>query len=242
MRIHLLELEKVNELCTDFSDRYIETLRLKLNNDNIFKCDDDFLNDDGYENLLHDGDNHKEEKKSRKFSSTKTFNKKLKKSNKSLAATSTPIKKEGRSSPVEISGETSLAKIKFNMLNLSASQSLVSNETDLDDDSQHNFDPDDDTYDNFDGVDDLNDESDENEDAFDDNNSLTRSPRSTLKSSSSSCSFINKAGSSSSNADEKCSNRSNKNKRGILPKHATIVMKKWLFQHIVVSFKTNKRE
>ena len=25
LRIHLLELEKVNELCTDFSERYIET-------------------------------------------------------------------------------------------------------------------------------------------------------------------------------------------------------------------------
>ncbi len=41
LRIHLLEIEKVNELCIDFSKRYIETITLKLNSDNIFKSDDD---------------------------------------------------------------------------------------------------------------------------------------------------------------------------------------------------------
>jgi hypothetical protein len=235
LRIHLLELEKVNELCTDFSERYIETLRLKLNNDNIFKCDDDFLNEDGDDQLINEIDNEKEEKKCHKSSVSKASNKKLKKNNtfKSLS-TSTPIKKESSILfPTEISGETSLSKIKFNMLNLSANHSLLSNETDLDDDdsSQHNYD---DTYDNFDADDDLNDES-ENDEVFDDNNSLTRSPRSTLKSSSSSCSFINKAGYSSSNPDENFLKKSSKNKRGILPKQATVVMKKWLFQHIVVS-------
>lgn len=237
LRIHLLELEKVNELCTDFSDRYIETLRLKLNNDNIFKCDDDFLNEECDDPLLNEIDNEKEEKRCHKSTVSKTSNKKLKKTNatKNLV-TSTPIKKESPILPVEISGETSLSRIKFNMLNLSASHSILSNETDLDDDfSQQNYDGNDDTYDNFDGDDDLNGDS-ENDDAFDDNNSLTRSPRSTLKSSSSSCSFINKAGSSGSNPDESFLKKSGKNKRGILPKQATIVMKKWLFQHIVVRF------
>ena len=41
LRIHLFEMEKVNELCKDFSERYIETLKIKLNSDNMFKLEDD---------------------------------------------------------------------------------------------------------------------------------------------------------------------------------------------------------
>ena len=37
LRIHLLELEKVNELCKDFCTRYISCLRGKLNSDNIMR-------------------------------------------------------------------------------------------------------------------------------------------------------------------------------------------------------------
>ena len=37
----MYEIEKVNELCQDFADRYIETLKIKLNSDNIFKGEDE---------------------------------------------------------------------------------------------------------------------------------------------------------------------------------------------------------
>ena len=37
LRIHLLELEKVNELCKDFCTRYISCLKGKLNSDNIMR-------------------------------------------------------------------------------------------------------------------------------------------------------------------------------------------------------------
>jgi len=37
LRIHLLELEKVNELCKDFCARYISCLKGKLNSDNIMR-------------------------------------------------------------------------------------------------------------------------------------------------------------------------------------------------------------
>lgn len=37
LRIHLLELEKVNELCKDFCTRYISCLRGKLNSENIMR-------------------------------------------------------------------------------------------------------------------------------------------------------------------------------------------------------------
>ncbi len=36
------------------------------------------------------------------------------------------------------------------------------------------------------------------------------------------------------NVDSYCFKKNSKTKRGILPKNATNVMKKWLFQHIVV--------
>ena len=41
LRIHLLELEKVNDLCRDFCQRYIACLKVKLNANNIFTDDDD---------------------------------------------------------------------------------------------------------------------------------------------------------------------------------------------------------
>ena len=242
LRIHLLEIEKVNELCTDFSDRYIETLRLKLNNDNIFKCDDETLNEDTDDIFSTEPVDSDKNKKCHKSNVAKATNKKLKKCKE---ATSTPIKRENLVSPsTEISGDTSLSKIKFNMLNLSTNQSTASNESDLDDESQQTYDLNDDpdeenTYDNFEDLNDESDANNEQDDMYDDNNSLTRSPRSTLKSSSSSCSFVNKAGSFGSNADDSFLKKSNKSKRGILPKNATIVMKKWLFQHIVVSYKLN---
>jgi len=41
LRIHLLELEKVNDLCRDFCQRYIACLKVKLNTNNIFTDDED---------------------------------------------------------------------------------------------------------------------------------------------------------------------------------------------------------
>lgn len=269
LRIHLLEMEKVNELCTDFADRYIETLRLKLNSDNIFKNDDE-LNDDLNEDNTNSNETKndtdsisikKEKNKLDDSSEPKSSKKKNKKLKLNTNLTSTPIKKESLA-PYEISSDTSLSKIKFNMLNInnsitnntsdSANHSLISNESDLEDNyernnesyeeigEQNDMDEMDNYYDvdaNVDNDENNEDEEIEDDEDNDDDNSLTRSPRSTLagKSSSSSSSIINKTNSSNSNMDENFSKRSSKNKRGILPKNATNVMKKWLFQHIVVS-------
>jgi len=39
LRIHLLELEKVNELCKDFCSRYIACLRAKMQNEQLLHVD-----------------------------------------------------------------------------------------------------------------------------------------------------------------------------------------------------------
>ena len=49
LRIHLLELDKVNDLCRDFCQRYIACLKVKLNANNIFTDDEDEDDDDEYE-------------------------------------------------------------------------------------------------------------------------------------------------------------------------------------------------
>jgi hypothetical protein len=41
LRVHLLELDKVNDLCRDFCQRYIACLKVKLNANNIFTDDED---------------------------------------------------------------------------------------------------------------------------------------------------------------------------------------------------------
>ena len=46
LRIHLLELDKVNDLCRDFCQRYIACLKVKLNANNIFTDDEDDEDDD----------------------------------------------------------------------------------------------------------------------------------------------------------------------------------------------------
>lgn len=42
LRIHLLELEKVNELCKDFCNRYINCLKGKLQSEQLLRVDTDF--------------------------------------------------------------------------------------------------------------------------------------------------------------------------------------------------------
>ena len=47
LRIHLLELEKVNELCKDFCQRYISCLKGKLQSENLLRTDTPGLEGDG---------------------------------------------------------------------------------------------------------------------------------------------------------------------------------------------------
>lgn len=42
LRIHLLELEKVTELCKDFCNRYIACLKGKLQSEQLLRIDSDF--------------------------------------------------------------------------------------------------------------------------------------------------------------------------------------------------------
>jgi hypothetical protein len=264
LRIHMYELEKVNELCQDFADRYIETLKVKLNSDNIFKNEEDdldlensderFVDDDSELNSSHksssksssnnsnfnnNGDNLNEDELNRKQG---RLNKnKLKKLAKS---TSTPVKKSTLI-PFEISPDTCLSKISFNMLNLNSNndcsyQSSGSNdlEDELNDcetgnksnfyeqDENNNDEDDENVYDD--------DDDDEDEDLLDrDDDSSVKSP----KANNSSSKLLNKNLKSFNNInDDSYFKRNIKTKRGILPKNATTVMKKWLFQHIVVSF------
>lgn len=46
LRIHLLELEKVNELCLDFCERYVSCIKTKLNSQVLLKGDDSDSDDD----------------------------------------------------------------------------------------------------------------------------------------------------------------------------------------------------
>lgn len=39
LRIHLLELEKVQELCKDFCSRYITCLKIKMQSENLLRSD-----------------------------------------------------------------------------------------------------------------------------------------------------------------------------------------------------------
>ena len=42
LRIHLLELEKVNDLCKDFCTRYITCLKGKLHSENLLRTESDY--------------------------------------------------------------------------------------------------------------------------------------------------------------------------------------------------------
>ena len=42
LRIHLLELEKVNDLCKDFCNRYITCLKGKLQSENLLQTESDY--------------------------------------------------------------------------------------------------------------------------------------------------------------------------------------------------------
>ncbi len=59
LRIHLLELEKVQELCRDFCKRYIACLRGKLHSENLLRTEGEGTNADadegGYESNCSNG-------------------------------------------------------------------------------------------------------------------------------------------------------------------------------------------
>jgi hypothetical protein len=68
LRIHLLELDKVNDLCRDFCQRYIACLKVKLNANNIFTDDEDEDDDDeDFESNIDDDFESSEENDEEEF-------------------------------------------------------------------------------------------------------------------------------------------------------------------------------
>lgn len=197
LRIHLYEIEKVNELANGFVGNYKEALRLKLNSENIFKLDDE---DDNY------GD--EDEPVSKKSGSA---SKKAKLSN---------------NSSFEISPETALSNIKLEMLDLNSSMKmkntawLKTEDMGVEDETANE--------------DDL---SLENDDYDANNNDMPASENEEddeMLDQNHDSSFSSTA--SRNGKSEKLSQQQSKNKRGVLPKNATKLMKKWLFQHLIVRF------
>ena len=298
LRIHLFEIEKVNELCKDFSERYIETLKIKLNSDNIFKSDDDSdeMNESNADErsftLNSTEDTHESNPKDESDRFYKSFfsaESKCKQTPQQLKGKSycspgkfkavrhvqqsasrthsTPLKKSP-TIPFEISPDTCLAKISFNMLNLnndSSYQSVCDLEDELADNadscdemnkkakrsnsssnknsSECDYDAEDygndELADDFNEEENLYEENDDEEDIeayLDEDDCSTKSPNSiqAYKSAINSSPISNNKN-SNPNGEDYFFKRNTKNKRGILPKNATNVMKKWLFQHIVVS-------
>ena len=155
-----------------------------------------------------------------------------------------------------ISPETSLAKISFNMLNLNSNndcsyQSVGSNdmEDDMNDGSEsgnkssrdNNYCFDNDEFNNDEANITEDNDYNEEENIYDDDDDLNEADDDdSIKSPKSlNTSKINKSlkiNNNTNSSDDSYFKRNIKTKRGILPKNATTVMKKWLFQHIVVIF------
>ena len=53
LRIHLLELEKVSDLCKDFCSRYIACLRTKMNSDTLLGAEPDNPDSPGHTQVTH---------------------------------------------------------------------------------------------------------------------------------------------------------------------------------------------
>lgn len=255
LRIHILELEKVNELCRDFAERYIEALKIKLNSDNIFKIDDE--DDEEAENGteadvdveadIDTGVNTDSERTSGLKRKTdqggkplpaKKKRKKLKMPHEMLNSKCTGLS-TGIESKYQIHPETSLSSITLKPLRSNrndfesprcrsqlTSESMsdeyellrkneLKNELD-DSTSSNNDDDNENVFEDYDEEITIDDE--ENDD---DAKSLTSST------------LAGKASSTDLNGKDDVKD-SSKLKRGILPKSATNVMKKWLFQHLVV--------
>ncbi len=287
LRIHLFEIEKVNELCRDFSEKYIETLKITLNSDNMFKSDDesDEMNESTNEDVrsfnninthdddlsehpmsamndkfnkslfyIDEGGNHElfSSRNKKRSSSSRLLN--IDKSQKKFKSELRDLK-----ASYEISPDTCLSKISFNMINLNNSNSNVNNdgsyesvcseddmnENNLDDSTSSNKKSNnefeyDNTYESAYPNVDLNDEEDNSYDADQDEAEVDPDEDNyelALETPKLSKRFNSSAMAAQLNDDDYIFKRNSKTKRGILPKNATNVMKKWLFQHIIVSFK-----
>lgn len=248
LRIHLLEIEKVNELCRDFVERYIETIKIKLNSDNIFKIDEDEdeneddvgdeTQKDENDDDVSDGGAASKAKRRRKgvLAEKKKHNKKLKLTS-LLGKTATSAKKSvsDMDSRYQILPETSMASISMKMLRINTARSTPpppplshdSSDAEAGNMIAENL------NDNI--FDDEDDDNDEEEITIDDDDGNVDEDDDDADVKSPSC--FAKSGSSTdlSGAKEGSDAAANKLKRGILPKSATNVMKKWLFQHLVVT-------
>ncbi|CAF0908649.1 unnamed protein product [Brachionus calyciflorus] len=233
LRINMIEIEKVNDLCNEFTEQYVEALKIKLNSDNIFNIEDD--DEEGDDQNETEDDNFKlkgQSFKNKSQKNKKSLKRKIKKISNNFATQSTPVKSE-QLTPFEISPNVSLYKIKANMQNSDKNDN--SNQSDLSNSLSIDLDNDEDNQN-----DDMNDFSINVDDTsdFDETDNASIKSMYAEKSSSSSSSCLNKTYSSNSNLDDSNS----KNKRGVLPKSATNVMKKWLFQHIVHPYPTEEEK
>ena len=111
LRIHLLELEKVNELCKDFCQRYSTCLKVKLNSENIFKNEFDNYSDDNNESMENEDSDDENEDASCSNSENKNLISKFANSVHNLS-TSTPLSQIGLKS--NQNSEQSRESINYN--------------------------------------------------------------------------------------------------------------------------------
>lgn len=220
----------MNELCRDFAERYIEALKIKLNSDNIFKMDDD-EDENGIEADADASENEGEKSTAkRKSNSGPKGSSKTKRKKSKSTAPNTP-KKEICDSKYKILPETSLSSIS---LKVSAKTNASANERLFDSPSRPSLMTNESMSDDYEMVrkseirNDLDGSSSNDDDVFEDEDEEI-----TIDDDENDEDSNAMAAGKSSSTDSK---DPNKLKRGILPKSATNVMKKWLFQHLVVRF------
>lgn len=191
LRIHLLELGKVQDLCKDFCQRYINCLRVIMNSENLLKC-----NRKSYENVDFEASSW----------SPSSVSEDEEKSNSSLSIKDLNLVKTGILSLYL----STLALILF-----TASILIFS---DL---SQTSTKPITHSFKSF---------------PIHGYNISSHSNKSEKKPSASKGPQLD-SGNEDDFSDEAFNSNQRKNqKRGILPKQATSVMKSWLFQHLTVRY------
>jgi len=226
LRIHLAELERVNELCTNFTERYIDTLKVKLNSDNFFKNDSDSIQDlisTDQENIFklksesfQEQDEAEAEQKIDQRNMYSEMNEGFEKKE-YLSKLSTLLEQVGVNEP-----ENESFSDDGDLLN----QEMDTDQTERDSDESDR-------------------ECNISLDKIDSEMSIVSnmSPKSSKKQRNSLLKKCKKSKSDASfmmrkfNLNSGCNGpNGSKSKRGVLPKNATNVMKQWLFKHIVVSF------
>lgn len=231
LRIHLVELERVNELCTNFTERYIETLKVKLNSDNFFKNDSDssqdfFDQENVYKLKSESLPEQDEDAESRDMYGNESMTNRINQKTMYSEMNEGLVKKEYLS--------------KLNSLLEQVGVNEPENESFSDDGDMLNQEMD---------TDQTERDSDESEKEYSSSYDKIDSEMSTASNISPKSSKKQKKSFSKSkklktdaslmmrkfnlNSDNNFINGS-KTKRGILPKNATNVMKQWLFKHIVV--------